>query len=726
MTKRIIAFACMLAILAGVFILATTRANAADATYKVGYARVDINPYRYHYANDDDHASYYDNADTEDRLTDAEGKQYCIWYRNSVGERVCDIMPLPLHGMGNVWDRPCTGLMDDNNDGIIDENDGLKLTCIAISDSEGNTILLITMDVIAGVLTDQIRESICAAFSEAAGVTENRIIVTGTHAHSAPAIDDYKTSDTRTSSVTIDGVTYQHKDMNTDLGIWIDRVIAKGAEAATLAMNDRANATLTKGTIAANSSQAAARKVMNSVRHYTAVDDNGVKYVFGDNFNPGHTDKKYQVTQISQVDDSLHLLQFQFSNTGKKPIVLANWRAHPSLNARGACFYYASSDYVNAFRHTLETTNSCRVAFFQGASGNVNPRGKEWNNNIGSSGQVASGWIDAFGDGQYGNGYGSLLAQVAKELLNGTNSSYQMAAVTDAGAIRTYQYTYGAERNNMYWSDLSYDAAEAAKKIIAKGKTSPVIYPDDVLSGSYALDQASDPDIYNKALAYQSTGEQYVIPNTRLAGYYTSKWDRTNGRPASIAAVELELNVFKLGTGVAFVTAPGELFDRYYYTEAEMAAGNTVSLSNASSYNRWDKLVDNTTYGTPFVLGYCGRGYYPNTLAYTYNSEGAASEKYSLGSYESVYTTVAQGTGEKIIDIYDQLLALEDGESLNRTAPCEHCGMSVTWQPYNCEATLTSGHYYLLSNTRTSQISIPAGEEVCVDLNGYTLTGGLK
>ena len=127
MCKKVLSVLCALALVLGLLPASTLSVGAAQTpgAYQVGFARVDINPY----VVEDDPTS--------------------------------GIMALPLGGTGDTWDRLSTyGLLDDNGDGIVDENDGLKVTCIAISDEDGKTILLITGDFMGVYKTTNIRNAI--------------------------------------------------------------------------------------------------------------------------------------------------------------------------------------------------------------------------------------------------------------------------------------------------------------------------------------------------------------------------------------------------------------------------------------------------------------------------------------------------------------------------------------------------------------------------------------
>ena len=167
MCKKVLSVLCALALVLGLLPASPLSVGAAHTpgAYQVGFARVDINPY----VVEDDPTS--------------------------------GIMALPLGGTGDTWDRLSTyGLLDDNGDGIVDENDGLKVTCIAISDEDGKTILLITGDFMGVYKTTNIRNAIIGrvdaaiASGELTGILPlepEQIYYAGTHTHSSPASSAY-------------------------------------------------------------------------------------------------------------------------------------------------------------------------------------------------------------------------------------------------------------------------------------------------------------------------------------------------------------------------------------------------------------------------------------------------------------------------------------------------------------------------------------------------------
>ena len=180
-----------------------------QSVYQVRYAKVDLNPY----VIEDDPSS--------------------------------GIMALPLSGEGDEWNRLSEdGLTDDNGDGVIDENDGIKATCIAISDHSGNTALLITIDLLGGYMGSDVRFAIVDMVNAAIAngeltdtkeITIDNIYYAGTHTHNSIAATSYvEEGKTGTNN---DGVDLSV--VNENLGIWRERTIQDVCDAAMMALKDR-------------------------------------------------------------------------------------------------------------------------------------------------------------------------------------------------------------------------------------------------------------------------------------------------------------------------------------------------------------------------------------------------------------------------------------------------------------------------------------------------------
>ena len=212
----------------------------------------------------------------------------------------------------------------------------LYATCIAITDESNTTILMFAMDLqrASEVYVIPARTLI----SQETGVPESQIYISAGHTHSGPDVDN-------TSEPSI--VRYNAQ------------LIQKLADAAQAAMADRTAATMSTGSIETEN--------LNIVKHYKHTTADGTEVYFGDNF--GTTVLDETTTYATEVDPTLHLVNFD--RTGDKDVVLANWRAHPSLHS-GTDKYNISADYIGSFRTAMELQTNCYFAFFQGAGGNIN------------------------------------------------------------------------------------------------------------------------------------------------------------------------------------------------------------------------------------------------------------------------------------------------------------------------------------------------------------------
>ena len=683
-------------------VMASEKSNHHNP-YSVGYARVDINPY----VIEDDPSS--------------------------------GIMALPLRGFGDVWNRLSKDtLLDDNGDGKVNEEDGLKATCIAVSDDEGKTVLMITVDLIAGTMVNQVRPAVIQRINSAIAsgdiknvqeLTEADVYYAGTHTHSGPDTGAYiAKGKTGTNN---DGVDL--RVANENLGIWIERTVEDICDAAVLALEDRAEANLEKDQLSLSHATSPVLKDRSMVvtRHYNTEVD-GDPFVSGDNFNDIQRDwyadpSDYQTgrginpKQITQADDHIYLLKFAFESSEKLPIILTSWRGHPSLNSsdsyQNSGRAYISADYISAYRHALEygcdvsfndvngyitswslgTTQKYRVAFFSATGGNINTRNFERITYHGTNGDVEQrgfSWInDAAQNAMIkgrGCSYGAVLSVLAQECINdGLNETE-----VQNGKIQTSQLIYYAEKKTTGIHELSYKAAVAHNAAVTQGT---ITYPF----------RYTDPD----------TGETFLIGSRFQPGAIINAWNPVLGIPKT-DSVKVELGAILFGQDVAFVSAPGEPYD-YYYKDTTLTGDALTAPEN----NLWNELIAEDTYGKPFVLGYSNGdvGYFVNHKGYTYNQ---GSSKYVVGCYESQITTLEQGTGEAMVRIFGEMLTgMSENDSLDYTAFCEHCGENQLWKPYNGQTELTTGHYYLSADTQIAQIKIAGGQTVCFDLKGYTLTG---
>ena len=682
MKKKLLALLCVLSVLVGVLALSATAATPEEEYFMVGYSKVDINPY------------YVD------------------------GDYSSGVMPVPLRGLGSPSTRLAYKyMMDDNGDGKVNQDDGLKLTCIAITDSHNNTILMFTMDAIGDMgHTALARESIVKELGAKYGITADRIMVSGTHGHSSvdltsltktlyqDTVADVDVKETADS----DPIKVSGRTAFECLNAWRERLtgykkIVEATEkngkytytkfedqytnsnnyfiqAAEAALKDRAVATISKGQIEANQSGVANGDKMNFVRHYVSRDKaNGNHYVMD-----SYSNKDVAGTlqgHIAEADQTLHAITFNFEGSTKQPIVLVNWRNHPQFSS-GTAKYVVSSDYISAFRYQMGQAayGGYRAAFFQGTGGNTQPTSR-----INSENWTSSGITGV-------HQYGKAVADITKVCLN-----KNMKTVA-AGEVKTMQNIYAA--NRVVYSDVKYAAALAA------------------------LAQNTYP------FTYTSNGETVVISCDSQASKIKEHYNNQ-----SKVTIDIEIDTILIGPEIAIVTCPGEPFDRY----SLQAAAEVKALWNddstpvtyaeyyaiANKYNDWDNLakVANAQYGEPLIFGYTNQHvtYIPNALAYNYNAEHP--ELYSTNSYGSFMTPLAEGEGERMVA---NLATMLDHLVNNEEAKCTHCNRNKIWRDLSAEGiTDNYDHYYLSDDLSTTQNSINSSKSVCLNLNGHTLSNSI-
>ena len=240
-----------------------------------------------------------------------------------VGHGIADITPeamLPLAGYGNQLHRISTEIRD-----------SLKATCIAFTDSDNNTVLLFTTDMIRvdPTLANRARDVLCAEFN----LPRENVQVAATHTHSAPELGerDYP------------GMKEFH-----------DKYVEGLVTAGRKAMGNRFPAVAYVGFTPTER--------MNFIRHYKIADGSYAGANFG-NWAPG------VVGHASNNDSWVQVVKFD--RIGAKPIILVNFQAHPCFTG-GVDKKVISSDYIGELRKYIEMMTGAKFAFFQGAAGNHN------------------------------------------------------------------------------------------------------------------------------------------------------------------------------------------------------------------------------------------------------------------------------------------------------------------------------------------------------------------
>lgn len=207
----------------------------------------------------------------------------------------------PLQGYPQI--RPSDGVHDD-----------LMLTCTALRDAAGKTVLLYSIDSESVYVSRTVpwREAIVKAIPE---VKYNDIVINATHTHYSPNATNNQT--------------------------FVDIISEKLIVSAKAAIADLTPAEMYYGTNTV--------KNLNWIRRYY-TDENGVY--------------KHQF----EADTSMPIIKITRSGN-KKDIVLVNWAAHADSLSQNLM----SADYVHYIRKTVEEGSDVLFSIHMGASGNVNP-----------------------------------------------------------------------------------------------------------------------------------------------------------------------------------------------------------------------------------------------------------------------------------------------------------------------------------------------------------------
>ena len=230
--------------------------------------------------------------------------------------------PVALMGYGRTDKRISTAYLDP-----------LYFSCVAMRDTEGGTILMMSVDNITGGFTKTIKDNI----SKATGVPAQNITITATHTHSGPDMDNTTLSYTSTYNA-------MYKE--------------RAVKAATDAIADLKPAKMYFAEIETEG--------LNFVRHYKMVDGSYAGDNFGD-FSIGIED------YASETDTTMYLLKF--TREGGEDVIMMNWRAHASMTG-GSTKTQISADFVGSVRMYLEEKLGCKFAYYQGCAGNINPRSR--------------------------------------------------------------------------------------------------------------------------------------------------------------------------------------------------------------------------------------------------------------------------------------------------------------------------------------------------------------
>lgn len=312
-----------------------------------------------------------------------------------------DITPthsMPLAGYGFTSSRMSSGI-----------GSSLYATAVAITGKNGQSVILLGLDLIndRGSIASDIR----AGISQSVGIDFQNVIVTYSHTHSAPDLDNTDATD-------------RMKD-------YTKAVIRQAIIAGEMAWYDRKPAEMQVGSVDVPG--------YNFIRHYLRQDGTYSGSGFGSTATP-------IVSHAGEVDEEMRLIQFVRKDA--ENVVLMNWQAHGVLishRQNGTEEYQQiSSDYIGGIRDYVEKKTGCKLAYFQGAAGNIDPDSYITHENPTRNPEL------------YGKNVGDFAVQCLKDNMK----------KIEAGPVLTHAFTFDGRVNHA--DEHLLDAAYALK---ASGST---------------------------------------------------------------------------------------------------------------------------------------------------------------------------------------------------------------------------------------------------------------
>lgn len=231
---------------------------------------------------------------------------------------------IPMGGYGNAQHRLSTGYLDYT-----------YATVIAVTDEAGETVLLITNDLIRmpGNWTKATRQAI----TQATGIPEDHIMLCATHTHASVDVGNAGASPTD---------AYFVNDYS--------KAVVKACQDA---LADRSPATIQTGSDTIDG--------MNFVRHYLMSDGSYA----GDNH--GSFEGAEIVKHATDADNEFQLVRFVRAAEDKKDVVIMNWQAHPGFTG-GTDKTVLSADFIGTIRDHVEKNAGVEFFYVTGSAGNLN------------------------------------------------------------------------------------------------------------------------------------------------------------------------------------------------------------------------------------------------------------------------------------------------------------------------------------------------------------------
>ncbi len=312
--------------------------------------------------------------------------------------------------------------------GYLDE---LTITCIAITDAQGNTVLMYSQDLHN---PHKAFVSICKTqITEATGVPAEDIYMAATHTHS--------------SLLPTDTATSGNVDFN-------NKYYAAVVNAAKEALADRAPAVMQGGNLDINE---VSDHDMAFVRHYSISDGSVAGSNFGSYNNGKIVGHPYEADQVAQL--------IRFVREGKdKDVLMMNWPAHSTFNGT-TTLLNVSADYPAPLRTYIEDNSDCIFGIFLAGAGDQTPN---------------SLWVEDNHGLEY-QAYGQALGKIVLD-----NMESVLQPIAD-GTIQQTELNYTATTNPSDAETVAL-ASEVYNYFLANGQTAGTQYA--IQKGFYSAYEA--------------------------------------------------------------------------------------------------------------------------------------------------------------------------------------------------------------------------------------------
>ena len=479
----------------------------------------------------------------------------------------------------------------------IEVGNGLLATCIAVTDGEGDTVLLISID--AAYISPEASTEAKRQITQATGVPAENIMISAAHQHSTPTLETN----------------------------YLNKYFYPGIVAASkAAMADRAAVTGVNTSTVETASNGVPQFgfVRNITLYYNgelqgtwAPNHDGRVYPYGEVKNGSYinyeydgdwmqylggrveykicstvaeaiaasANGKYAMCYETVVDSDLQLVKFERA-TGN--IIMANFQVHPTL-ASTSSTTVITADVVGAFRNALESATGAKVMYFSGASGDINP--------------------DSYlGDTVY-----------QKTANEGEDIGTAHRDYGQALAALVYDGDYKVEFESVETGDVSV----AYTDVTLEANTNTV---PSWLEGSVTVDQIE----VRAAEIWDAASNQYIgeWTSTDKATYgiyskYHAKYIAERAGVAGGTTKTVTINAYSIGE-IAFVAAPYEMF-----------CTNGQQIKEGSGFDM------------TFIA----------TQANGNNHYIPSADGYTNGGYSTDITEFAAGTGEALVTEYLTLLS---------------------------------------------------------------------